>query len=238
MLEIKVIASGSSGNCTLIQSSAGENILLDAGIPYAKIAEAAGFKPIDYTFVTHEHGDHANKATIKTLLERGTEVYMRNATRQALKFEQRHNLHALKNRLRKASKVGSFKFKTLDVEHDAADPVAFQLEDVDDCILYATDTKYLPYSDCMTFTKMIVEANFSEEVLRNSRADDYQKQRIWENHTSIERVFEYFDLLKSCGETEKLKEVHLAHISDRHGNGAEFAKVLKGVLGEIPIYTH
>lgn len=238
MLNIKVIASGSSGNCTLIQSSSAENILLDAGVPYVKIAKAADFKPIDFALITHEHNDHANKSTIKTLLERGVEVYMTAGTRNALKFENRHNLHALKYQFNsKAIKIGSCKFKPLEVIHDAAEPVAFQLEDVDDRILYATDAKAVPYS-ADVFTKMIVETNFGEETLLASQVDDYQKRRIWENHVSFERVFEHFDVMKRCNELANLKELHLIHISARHGDGTEFKKSLAKLLGEIPIYTH
>lgn len=62
MLSITPIASGSRGNCTLVQSE-NANILVDIGIPlfYAedalkKLRVAPG--KIDAVFVTHEHVDH------------------------------------------------------------------------------------------------------------------------------------------------------------------------------------
>lgn len=238
MLEIKVIASGSAGNCTMLTSTAGEKILLDAGIPYKIVAVAANYEPINFALITYEHCDHANKSTIKKLLERGTEVYMTTGTKDALKLETRHNLHSLKYKFNaRAVKIGSCKFKLLEVMHDAAEPVAFQIEDVDDTVLYVADAKNIPYG-LDDFKKLIVGTNFSEERLKRSDTDSYQKQRIFDNHISIERAFEHFDIMKRCGELEHLREVHLIHISQRHGNAEEFKHVLASVFGDIPIYTH
>ena len=238
MLEVKVIASGSTGNCTLLTSSAGENILLDAGIPYKKIFAAIDYQAIDFALITHEHCDHANKVTIKNLLEHGTEVYMTTGTRKALKFEPRHNLHSLKYKFHaRVVKIGSCKFKILVVMHDAAEPVAFQIEDVDDTVLYVADAKSIPYG-LEKFTKLIVGTNFSEDRLKRSGTDSYQKQRIFDNHISIERAFGHFDIMKHCGELDKVREVHLIHISQRHGNAEEFKHALAGLFGDIPIYTY
>ena len=56
------LASGSSGNCTLI-STEYTNILVDAGLTGKKIEAALGElglngKDIDAIFITHEHKDH------------------------------------------------------------------------------------------------------------------------------------------------------------------------------------
>ena len=58
-MEIKVLASGSSGNAYRI--SDGETaLLLDAGIPIRVIKEALNFqvRNLDGCLITHEHGDH------------------------------------------------------------------------------------------------------------------------------------------------------------------------------------
>jgi phosphoribosyl 1,2-cyclic phosphodiesterase len=64
MLSITPIASGSKGNCTLVQTE-NTNILVDIGIPlfYAEASlKKLGVEPnkIDAVFVTHEHTDHIN----------------------------------------------------------------------------------------------------------------------------------------------------------------------------------
>lgn len=240
MLEVKVIASGSSGNCTLVKSSAGENIILDAGIPYKTISAAAEYKPIDYALITHEHADHANKATIKSLLERGTEIFMTEGTKRKLNLEERHNLHTLKvSELTNTSwLIGNCYFFARLVQHDAADPVIFKVTDGKDTILYLTDAGKIPENFTTPFTKILIETNYSEAALAESSVDEYQKKRLAKYHLSYEKVQAYFKFLKYETLLESLKEVHLMHISQRHGDGAEFKEMLSEVLGEIPIYTH
>ena len=73
-MDIKIIASGSSGNAYLIGDGK-TRLLLDAGIPFKRIQIGCGFRTssIDACLVTHRHGDHA--ATIPKLLQRGMTVY-------------------------------------------------------------------------------------------------------------------------------------------------------------------
>ena len=64
MLSITPIASGSKGNCTLVQTEK-TNILVDIGIPLFYVESSLrklGVEPckIDAVFVTHEHTDHIN----------------------------------------------------------------------------------------------------------------------------------------------------------------------------------
>ena len=243
-MKLKVIASGSKGNCTWLKSSAGENILLDAGIAHKKIAEAMNFENVDYALITHEHSDHANKATIQTLLERGTEVYMTEGTRFELKLDKRHNLHIFRSQIdMPLVEIGSCKFNSLMTFHDASEPTTFSIFIDGERLLYATDTRHVPiWDDGRPFTILMIETNFSAADLEKSKIDEWQKKRIYENHLSIENAVSYFNWLKSydhvTGELRKLKEIHLLHISKRHGDGAEFKKKIAEVVGDIPIYTH
>lgn len=68
MIDIKVLASGSKGNCYLIDN--GETkLLLDAGIPFNQIQIGCDFHVSDISgcLVSHRHGDHAK--AIKDLLK-------------------------------------------------------------------------------------------------------------------------------------------------------------------------
>ncbi len=243
MLGIKVIATGSSGNCTLLTTSTGEKIICDAGIPYKKIRETAGY--VDRAIITHEHGDHAHMPTIKKLLANGTEVYMTRGTRDALKLKNRHNLHVIKAELTMTPiRLGSCNLKALNAMHDAAEPIVFQVYDEEDRVLYATDTMHVPnwYGEDNAFTKVLIEANYSESALEKSEIEDWRKKRVYENHCSIERVIGHFEHWKKYEGTKidvlsKLKEIHLIHISRKNGNAEEFKKKLEEVV-DVPTYTH
>jgi phosphoribosyl 1,2-cyclic phosphodiesterase len=56
MVEVKVLASGSSGNCYLINDGR-TKILLEAGIPIKKIREATGFQlsQVSGALISHCH---------------------------------------------------------------------------------------------------------------------------------------------------------------------------------------
>ena len=73
-MEIKILASGSSGNAYVVND--GKTILLlDAGIPFTQIQKGMNYKTsqISACLVTHRHGDHAK--AVPKLLERGIPVY-------------------------------------------------------------------------------------------------------------------------------------------------------------------
>ena len=234
MINIKVIASGSSGNCTVAETTAGEKFLFDAGIAYSKIVRAAGY--VDYAIITHEHSDHAYKSTPTKLLENGTNLYMTKGTCKALGLGTRHNLTILYAGIFTSYlRLGSCQLRALKSRHDAAEPIVFQLYDGEDRVLYATDTKYIPewIDEENVFTKLVVEANHFEKVLAASRADEWHKMRVSENHLSVERLRKYLIGLNK----EKLKEVHLIHISKRNGDGNKFRKII-GEIVNVPVFAY
>ena len=61
MIDYKVLQTGSSGNCVIVNNI----IALDMGIPYKKIFPYA--RSLCLVFVGHEHGDHFKKSTIQAL---------------------------------------------------------------------------------------------------------------------------------------------------------------------------
>ena len=61
-MKVKVIASGSTGNCTYVETK-DHKILIDTGISKKGIEMALNsmnveFKEIDTVLITHEHDDH------------------------------------------------------------------------------------------------------------------------------------------------------------------------------------
>ncbi len=229
MIEIKVLASGSRGNCTALRSGS-TTILLDAGIMFSTIREALDFKNPAAALITHEHGDHARLSTIRELLKRGVDVYMTAGTAEALNLPQHHRLHLISTG--EIFQVADFKAATtFQIKHDAAEPVGFFIFDGDDFLIYLTDIGVLPTFDKPTLTHLIIEANHSEERLRASNISANLKVRIWENHLSIEQVERFF----RESELPSLKEVHVIHVSKRHGDAAEFQRRIQAIVPEVEV---
>ena len=224
MIDVKVIASGSGGNCTALTSGS-TTILIDAGIKFSTIQAALNFKNPTAVLITHEHSDHAHKPTIKEFLKRGVEILMTHGTAKALELEPRHNLYYCAPT---ATALIDGLFVNCDpVQHDAEEPVSFTVYDGTDELFYVTDTGWLNFEPS-TVTKLLVETNFACDVLTESRIATKQKERILENHLSIEQV------VGVLGTTEmpRLKEIWLMHISKRHGNGEKFRRQVEAVVPE------
>lgn len=208
-MRIKVLTSGSTGNVTA--AFVGEEIiLLDCGKAVSWTLERLDYKLPRAVLVTHEHGDHAKASA--DWLRRGVEVYMTAGTCAALELKRRHNLHKITCGV--PFEIGGVRVEPIPAIHDALEPVNFILSGDGDRILYATDTGALP-TLIGEFTKILIEANFSEPVLLASDIDDYQKRRILENHLSAEQAITFLREYPTA-------EVHLIHISKRHGDGEEF----------------
>src|ERR1700733_3189262 len=85
-VSITVLASGSSGNCTLVSSSA-TRLLIDAGLSCREVMRRlvlCGEDPcsVDAILITHEHSDHV--AGIRVLAPRlKIPIYITAATYQA-----------------------------------------------------------------------------------------------------------------------------------------------------------
>ena len=232
-LEIKVLSSGSKrGNCTLIKPL---NILFDVGISYKRLSELTDYAYISRAYITHEHKDHANVHAIKELLERGTTVYMTRGTKDALGLENRYNLEVVEYGLNPTICVGIDRIKitcsALSVWHDAAAPTAYCLEIDDETIYYVTDTDDIDFS-LDGATRLILEANHSAARLAASKMAEYRKIRIRQNHLSIEKLIKRLKVT----DLSKCREIHLIHLSEENGDGAEFAREVKAVVGDISVY--
>lgn len=59
-LNYEIIASGSSGNCVIV-----EDMMFDVGVPYSKIRKY--LYNIKYLFISHAHSDHINIASLNKL---------------------------------------------------------------------------------------------------------------------------------------------------------------------------
>ena len=56
-MELRVTATGSTGNCLILQDKTGRLLMLDCGVPMPEIWRAVGYKTaaLDFCLVTHHH---------------------------------------------------------------------------------------------------------------------------------------------------------------------------------------
>ena len=115
-MKVKVIASGSTGNCTYVETK-DHKILIDTGISKKGIEVALNsieveFKEIDTVLITHEHDDHIRslsavlkKSEIMCYMTEGTYKAIINGKNEVLKKTLAERLESnyiiLLNRLEK-----------------------------------------------------------------------------------------------------------------------------------------
>ena len=78
-MDLKVAATGSSGNCYILQDG-DHRLVLDAGIPYKEFLRAVDFniQNISGCLVSHEHMDHAQ--AVPDMTASGISVHMSRGT--------------------------------------------------------------------------------------------------------------------------------------------------------------
>lgn len=234
MIDIKVIASGSSGNCYQIEDGH-SRLLLEAGIPIERIKEALDYQlsAVSGVLISHEHQDHA-KAAVK-MAACGIDIYTSAGTAKAVGLTG-HRVHRVS--AGKAFDVDDFKVIPFPAKHDAAEPLGFYIHCglSDENVLFFTDTYYLEY----LFTDVdyiIAECNYSKAILQdnleNGVVNKVLYERIYRSHMSLETLMEFLYLI----EKKRLKKVILAHMSDANSDAALFKKEIQKITGVEVIVT-
>lgn len=229
MLEIKALASGSTGNLYTL-SDGRATIMLDCGLPFREIERLAGYNLPEAVLVTHEHKDHSKAAA--DFLRLGVDVYMTAGTAEALELSS-HNLHICRHGI--SFQIGGIKVAPFGTRHDAAEPVGFVISDGEDRVLYATDTYYLRWK-FSSLTKIMLEANHSYEILRENveegRLDKRLMERLTKSHFSIENVLGFL----AANDLSQVRGIWLIHLSDNNAAPELFQHMVAAATGK-PVYV-
>lgn len=184
-MEIRTLASGSSGNCILI-SHGGSRLLVDAGISCRRITTALGALGIDPATlagicITHEHSDHiAGLATLSRRL--ALPIYTSPGTGRQLCYR----MAGLEDLLRpivpgEEQAVGPFLLGSFPTSHDAAEPMGFTFSADGRRAAVVTDLGYVSddvLDGVLGSQAVICESNHDVEWLRSGGYPYYLKARI------------------------------------------------------------
>ncbi len=228
-MKLKTIASGSKGNCYLLETDTG-SLLIEAGIPIKQIKRALNynFSNIIGCLISHEHMDHAK--SIKDIAKLGIDVYASRGTFEALNCVG----HRFIPMVPKQTKViGEFEVLPFQTEHDAIEPLGFLIRYRDKKLLFATDTCYLRYK-FLGLTHLAIECNYvrsiMEDMLNQGLIDIKRVTRTMKSHMSLEHLVEFLKV----NDLSKVQELYLLHLSDDNSNidiiKNEIRKVYTGSL--------
>jgi phosphoribosyl 1,2-cyclic phosphodiesterase len=231
VIEIKCLASGSSGNVYYITDNQ-TPLLLEAGIPWKRIQQGLNFKTsgIAACICSHEHGDHAK--AIKDVMRAGIDVYASRGTLDALGVTGHR---AVTIKAKEQIKIGTWTILPFDTVHDAAEPLGFLLANqAGDKLLFLTDTAYSPYR-FSGLNYIMIECNYSLDILRanveNGSVPVELKNRLLKSHFSLQNVKEFL----KANDLSRVQEIYLLHLSDGNSDEARFKREIQELTGKMTL---
>jgi phosphoribosyl 1,2-cyclic phosphodiesterase len=221
-----VIASGSEGNCTLIEDSAGNAILVDAGLPMRRIISCLenlqrDLGQVQAVLISHEHSDHLRGAAVLARRQ-DLPVFASAGTISVARriFPHGTPLHPINGEI---LSFGNLRVQSFYVSHDAMEALGFLISEGERRLAIATDlgtVDLATLSFLQNCDAVVLEANHDLQMLLDGPYPWELKQRIQSNlgHLSNDQAAEA--LLKVAG--PRLRLVVLSHLSQEN-NAPELA---------------
>ncbi|MDD6161097.1 MAG: MBL fold metallo-hydrolase [Oscillospiraceae bacterium] len=185
MLKVATLASGSSGNCSVV-SDGRTHILIDAGISAKRIISGLrqlGIEPekVSAVLITHEHSDHISALPVLTKYIKGdiytTEPTARQICYRVAGIEDRFRVFDPGDRFL----AGGLVAEGFATSHDCACPVGYTLTDGRRKLALCTDTGVVTQEILQAVRgadTLIGEFNYDVDMLRSGPYPAYLKQRI------------------------------------------------------------
>ena len=240
MLEITILASGSSGNAALVRTETA-SFLVDAGLSTKELTlrlASCGVEPRDLCaiLVTHEHGDHT-KGLAQWSKKHATPIYCNRQTAAVLRdkvidFTGWKIFESGSDFTLEGSTIRSFL-----IPHDAVEPVGFVIRERTHSFGFLTDLGHattLVTESLRGVDGLLIEANYDDQLLENDTKRPWSiKQRIQSRHGHLSNTAaaETVSRIRHDG----LAHLLLGHLS-RDCNSEELAlTAMQTVLGQRAI---
>lgn len=229
-MKISVLASGSKGNCTLIQTK-NANILIDAGMSNLYIEKqliSLGIDPnsINSVFITHTHIDHI--AGLKVFIKKHNPiVYLTKKMYDEVK-DILNEYVILEDKVF----INDLTINYFKTSHDTDDSVGYVVSNNESSAVYVTDTGYInsKYFDMLSNKDIyIFESNHDVQLLMDNPNYPYQtKQRILSDKGHLSNKDSAYYLSKLVG--NKTKHIILAHLSEQNNDPNLAIETLKNKI--------
>jgi len=231
-LGVCVLASSSSGNCTLV-SSGDTRILIDTGnLPIRTYILKTlnelqtGYRDIDAIFITHAHADHLNGNTFSISYRNGIPIYMHATVMKRLQREGPERF-PFYSRCRRAGlfclfdlkeiKLSKLRIHPFELPHDSPNTVGFTIRNKCKKLTIATDLGCAPAHVLRSFRDcdiIVIESNHDVEMEKNSTRSKLVIRRNLSDygHLSNQQARKAVEAALSKSRTFP-RHIFLAHIS-------------------------
>lgn len=238
MLRAATLASGSSGNCTVV-SDGRVHMLIDAGISARRIAKGLSALGIELrhiagVLITHEHIDHV--AALPVLCRQtGAALF----TAEGTAYELCGKWPGLEDRFRvfepgQRFAAGDWEIGTFATSHDCACPVGYYVSDGKRKLALCTDTGVItpPAREGVRGAHTLIgEFNYDPDMLRTGPYPAHLKKRIQgvRGHLSNQMGGE----LAAWAGSQGARRIVLAHLSQENNTPELAVKAAEAALGGL-----
>ena len=225
-MRVTTLASGSTGNCTLLQTDSG-SLLIDAGISARRITQGLtqlgdDARSLSAILITHEHTDHISGLAV--LLKRtAAPVYALPAVAGCLTVllpERAAQIHPV----RETFSLDDFTISPIPTLHDSADSCGWRVETAEDTFGLCTDLGVVTEDvlDGLCGVRCaLIESNHDVNMLLGGPYPPYLKKRILSDHGHLSNSASA--QLAATLAANGTEHVILGHLS-RHNNTPALAK--------------
>ena len=198
-MEIKCLASGSTGNCYIVHQE-GVKYILDAGVHIRKIISNVNLNEIDFAFISHEHKDHSE--SLVNLQTKGVGTiygkYVEEFKKMALTGKNGANIEI-------------YLFPIIHGQRkDAVKNAGIIVKTKNEALLYVTDFTLCRYTlKEFKLTHLMVECNYDDAKMKIATMNYKRKSQI-ERHMSYNGLETFID---KAIDLTSVEEIYLIHLS-------------------------
>lgn len=219
-MRVCVLASGSKGNCTYIETNE-KKILVDIGTTCRNIEKKLDElqvdpNTIDAVLISHVHNDHLSGLKIFQK-KYHPEVFMTSLMLQELEKENKYfPIEKLKD-LEESFQYGDLSVQTIKTSHDTDDSHGFIFKSAGKSVVYITDTGYIHtkyFEQLQNQNLYIFESNHDTELLLNGPYTHELKVRILSDRGHLSNQDASYYLSNLIGSNTHY--IILAHLSEEN----------------------
>lgn len=203
-IKLKVLGSGSSGNCYILENE-NEALIIEAGLPFMEVKKALNFNVMKIVGMisSHEHGDHYKYF----------EQYKNAGINSACFGTGIPEYDADKMKYYLVS-MGKFRIKIFPLVHDVPCYGFYITHPEMGSLVYASDTEYIKYR-FKNVNHFMVESNYDMQFVDRDEPNYEHRLR---GHMSLDTALKFI----STNDNPAFRNVVLIHLSDKSGDPALF----------------
>ena len=232
-MKIQVLASGSKGNCTYIET-ANTKILIDCGISFLRIKNElekinVKIESLNGILISHIHNDHISG--LASLVKKiNIPVYIHeDLYLEIKKIIPIENIKIINSDFL----INDINIKLITASHDVP-AFGFIIDDGINSVVYLTDTGYINrkyYELTKNKTIYIIESNHDEKMLMEGSYPYILKQRVLSDKGHLSNRYTGSYLNKTIGKNTKY--IILAHLSENNNTPELALEQVKEQLSDI-----